>query len=173
MTHVVLIRGIADLPRACDELSAFFAARLRQDPPLLPEALSGMWVEPRLAAEIPHRLNVPGHGGCVRILESVGLPDIWALCRLGGFGEAAGGGLCRLDLVQALLDTGPPGGNDAPKGCFIPVFSARTAEPDVQAECLRLKRRHPALVLEPFYQEAGTGRLFTPARRDAQPGESR
>lgn len=174
MAQFALIRSFADLARACDDLSGFFAARRQQNPPLLPEVLLGMWLEPQLAALPPSVLNVPDNSGArrpVRILESVGLSEIWALCWLD---IPSNRELCRLALLEALLDASDSSQNEeAQQWHFIPVFPDDIPESDVQAEYHRLSRRHSEVLLAPIYQERHSGRIIVPEKHKTGRGAGR
>lgn len=175
MTQFALIRSLADLARACEDLSGFFAARRQQNPRLSPEALLGLWLEPKLAAETPLVLNIPDSAGAlqpVRIPESIGVSAIWTLCWL-DVPDEPDGKLCRLRLLEALLELSDVRQDEALQGRFIPVFSDAVPESDVQAEYCRLGRRYPDILLKPLFQERHTGRLLVPGKYDAWPGAGR
>ena len=56
MSMLILVRSLEDLARSCIELNDFFSFRRKQYPEKVSEALLGIWIDPRMAAEPPGAL---------------------------------------------------------------------------------------------------------------------
>ncbi len=159
---LVLVRGAADLPRACDDLSELLAFRRRHDA-AAQETLLGLWVDPGWVEHIPHELRwreTDGTGGTACLHEATGIDGIWMLCRLDvpdGVQPPSRQGL----LTSLVAAFGPVSAELLPG--FVPVFGLDVPAGEAQAELQRLADLHADLMLAPLHQDPGSGRLETPA----------
>lgn len=164
MSLFTLVQSLADLPRACDELSDFLALRRKRGTPPLREALLGIWVEAHWVANLPcvleWRESLAVHQ-TARVRETAGVSGIWMLCWLDV--PAGARPLSRGALVESLLAAFERYRGDAPPPCFVPVFDAGALAGETQAEMRRLTAGYRELLLAPLYQNPITGRLETPA----------
>jgi len=98
---VLLVRSIADLGRAGEELAAFLSTLHRLSPDNVPELVQFVWIDEEAMANLPSELLLSGGSGprrTVRILETAGINGIWMLCWL----DAAASTIARVDLVAPL-----------------------------------------------------------------------
>lgn len=152
MKTFALVRDADNLARACTELSALLAWRLRRHRALPSALILGIWIEPRMVAEVPARLTArdrPKAGQPGRIQSSVGLSGIWTLCWLDNDQTD------RQSLLRGLAEATPDG---IPSGGFVPVFAADAEESQVQSELGALRDCYPK-VLSPLYQDRMTGQI--------------
>lgn len=131
--HAALVRSSEDLDRTCIELSNFFSFRRRQrDQAQVPETLLGIWIEPRMAAEIQCVLTVHDQSAAdrpIHIRETAGLSGIWTICWLEIPGGKDRNEVSRLDLLGALIESAGLGQEGVSLGRFAPVFRSDTAPP--------------------------------------------
>lgn len=159
----LLLRRLADLERARDELADYGALLRRRAPAGAAERIRGIWIDEEAVANLPDALALPDAvGGTrrVRILETTGINGIWMLCWL----DAAAHTVSRVDLVAALLECF---GHDAtgsamPTAHFIPVYAGDAVDPSARADLRALNARYPGLLLPPA-QVDSDGSLRLPA----------
>ena len=170
MSIFALVRGSADLARACEELGDFFSFRRRQrDQAPLAETLLGIWIEPRMAVEVPCVLTLRDQsaaGRPVQIRETTGLSGIWTMCWLETPGGEDRNEVSRQDLLGALIESSGFGQEGVPSGRFIPVFRSDAAPSEAQTEMRSLRKWYPHHMIAPLYQDPVTGRLSLPDERD-------
>ena len=165
---MVLVRSVADLPRACAELSALLALQRRHDP-AAEEALLGLWVDPRGVERIPRELRwhaKDGRRGAACILTTAGVEGIWTLCRM-SLPEAAPA-LSQHALLRSLATAFEPVDTD-PLPAFFPVFRVDAPASEVQAEARRMVTEHADLVHPPLFHDSRSGWLESPTV-DLAPG---
>lgn len=156
MNAFAVLHDGTQLERAQVELAALLSFRRRQGCAPGVETLLGIWIEPRLLADLPAQLELrDSHGNieALPILETAGVARIWALCWLEAREHSAE--LTRGALLKALVEERPP---NAP-GRFIPVFFDNVDPAAVQRECARLQTYCGRRVGPPLYHDFEKGRL--------------
>lgn len=160
MSSLLLVRAMDDLPRACREAGEIFAFHYRRrERNASGPAVLGIWIEARLAREVPAALSCRGWAAGRRtfpIRESAGVPGIWTICWLDAPGDANLAAVRGL-IVSALTEGS---GQDGAPGRFAPVFAANAAAEAVRAELRRLRERFPGRLVSPVLQDPATGRLL-------------
>lgn len=161
----LLVRTLADLERAGEELAAYLSILRHRSPGSAPEVIQGIWIDDEGVANLPSALVLPEAGGArrtVRILETTGINGIWMLCWL----EAAARTVSRIDLVAALLECfGHEETETATLAArFIPVFAGDASERSAKDELHALGARYPGLVLTPLYLDDNGGLRLPPAQ---------
>lgn len=167
MSLLPLVSSSEDLARARIELSDVLGLRMRQQGQVSPpEGLLGIWIERRMAAEIPCVLTV--HDQCadgrhIHIRESAGLSDIWTILWLETLGGKDRNQVSRLCLLGALVESAGLG----QEGRFVPVFRSDTAPSEVQTQMRNLLKWYSHHLMTRLFQDPATGRLFPPDECDA------
>jgi hypothetical protein len=159
---LVLVRSIADLPRACAELTGLLALQRRRGA-AAQEALLGLWVDPRGVERIPGELRWranDGRLGAACILTTAGVEGIWTLCRMNV--PEASPALSQHALLRSLVTVFEPVNTD-PLPAFFPVFRVDAPASEVQAEAGRLATEHADLVHPPLFHDPRSGWLESPA----------
>lgn len=158
-----LVRGVPDLPRACDEISAFLSLRYGRRAAPLREALLGIWIDAGWVSDMPCELpwhEPPAVDRTARLRETAGIAGVWMLCWLEG--PAGVPPPSRAALLESLLSEFARDRNGAPP-FFVPVFALDAPADEAQAELRRLAAGYRDLLLAPIYQDPGSGRLQAPA----------
>ena len=160
---LILVRSLEDLARSCIELNDFFSFRRKQYPEKVSEALLGIWIDPRMAAEPPGALvhNQAAYRP-VRIREAFGLQAIWTLCWLETPAGEDRSEVSRRDLLAALIESACLCQEGLPPGRFIPVFPSETSPSAVQIEMRSLLASHLHCLMSPWFQDSATGLLIRP-----------
>lgn len=161
----LLVRSLADLERASEELAAYLSILRRRSPGSAPEVIQGIWIDDEGVANLPSALVLPEAGGArrtVRILETAGINGIWMLCWL----EAVARTVSRVDLVAALLEYF---GHEETETAtfavrFIPVFPGDTSERSAKDESHALEARYPGLALSPAFLNGNGALRLSPAQ---------
>lgn len=155
MSPFAVVYRPEDLPRTCDEISAFLSFRCTGHWTPGRESLLGIWLNPPAESSLATGATaVPPWSGVSR--DSIGMDGIWSLHWL------KSGAACRLALVGMLLDGWARDTDKTALGRFIPVFPDDLPAAELQAEADRLWRYHPRCVLPPLWQHSGTGRVLLP-----------
>ncbi len=168
---VVLVRSVADLPRACADVSELLSLRCRRLPSPRSQGLLGLWVDSSWT-EIPLPHLLPWHDPAtgrrtVHIRESAGVDGIWMLCWLDR--RAGGSDLSRHALLASLLRAFGRNRAQAPP-CFVPVFALDAPPLETQAEVDRLATDFGDLLQPPIFCNPHSGRLDIPALGAPGPG---
>lgn len=158
---LVLVRSIADLPRACADLSGLLAVQRRRGA-AAQEPLLGLWVDPRGVERIPGELRWranDGRLGAACILTTAGVEGIWTLCRMNV--PEASPALSQHALLRSLATVFEPV-KTHPLPAFFPVFRVDAPASEVQAEAGRLATEHADLVHPPLFHDPRSGWLESP-----------
>ncbi|WP_163575282.1 hypothetical protein [Halomonas faecis] len=144
-----------DLVRACEDIAAFLAFHCKKQPASRCGVFAGIWLGPSIEGDLGVEAStLPSWFGTSR--DSVGVSGIWSLYWL------KSDRVCRLALVDLLLEMRAPSAEGTVLGRFIPVFRDDLPASEVQSEVDRLWRYHPLCVLPPLWQESRTGRILLP-----------
>lgn len=156
MGYLLFLRSVTDMPRACREVSEFFAFQ-RRHLSLETCELHGVWIEADTVLGIPPLLTPSASQASEQPLlapESFGVSGIWELARLRQ-PRARPVHQVRDQLIEALRELPASG----PAGVFAPVFAPGTPRSHLRAELHRLRRRYPEGLAAPLVQDRATGSI--------------
>lgn len=156
MSVFAIIHQTGNLVRICDDLSGFLTFCRTRNAAWDHLPLIGIWLESgAIHKHFSQAVYEQAFANCrIPICETVGLLDIWTLCRLDK------DDISRLALLEALMHTFGSAPESIVRTRFIPVFRSDEAESHVQNEIRKLKDQYPVQVLFPQYQNPITGGLI-------------
>ncbi len=160
---LLLVRGAADLPRACTEVLELLSLQRRNRPGWPHEPVLGIWVDPTWTSDtLPYLLQCTGSEDRVpdfAVRESAGVDGLWTPCRLGD--PAGGTPVSRRDLVTWLWRPSSPT-RSGKVSCFIPAYDDDTPPSETSTEMQELSRKRRAVpgFLDPHGGRAGPGQAL-------------
>lgn len=156
MCVFAVIHQVSNMVHACNDLSKFLTFCRSRNAAWDSLSLIGIWLEPdavtrgfsqAMCEQLSANRRIP-------IRETIGLSDIWTLCR------PDGDHISRFALLDALMNTFESDPKSIARARFIPVFHSDEAESHVQSEVRKLKDNYPVQVLSPQYQNPITGGII-------------
>lgn len=156
MSYLLFVRSLAELGRACREVSEYFAFQCREPLPVSHE-LHGVWIEPDTLSQLPEILIPPSWQASerqFRIPETLGVSGVWQLARLRAPVDVAAAQELPDRVIESLR--GVAGG---PAGLFAPVFTGGASRSVMREEMTRLRQRYPGGLAAPWVQDPQTGAL--------------